>query len=611
VTEAKGDDGVDSTVGGTSINSIFHSVQTGCNACGLCVKECAFLKKHGNPRDIAVKHNPSAGDGEVVAFECSLCGLCTALCPKGVDPSAFFLEMRREAVRNGRGRFPEHAAALAYERRGMSSAYSYYGLPAGCDTVFFPGCALAGSRSEAVIRTYERLRATMPTLGVVLDCCGKISHDLGREEDFASSFGEMRRYLVSQNIGTVLTGCPNCHKMFREYGEGLLVASIYEILARSIAVEQDEIGGKKKRVTMHDPCGARFEREIGDSVRGLVLGTGTAIEEMEHSARITLCCGEGGSVGALAPGLLTTWAEMQRQERAGRVTVTYCAGCASRLGADTVHVLDLVAGEPGEVLPVAKPPRTYWKRLRLKSWFKNNVPAAVRWERPPRGEGKKKSGGKLITLLFLLAVAIVVVRTTGVTRFLDQQVLQNWIAGYGSFAPLVYIASYTLAPVLFLPGLPFTVVGGLLFGPLWGVVYAILGATAGASLAFLVPRYFARGWVEARLRGPRWKKLDEGVQNHGWKVVAFTRLVPVFPFNLLNYAFGLTKIRFWQYVIVSLICMLPACIAYIVFSSSLFDLIKGRVTVGSMLGAALIVAVSLIPVLYRRHRAKKGGKGPL
>jgi len=130
-------------------------------------------------------------------------------------------------------------------------------------------------------------------------------------------------------------------------------------------------------------------------------------------------------------------------------------------------------------------------------------------------------------------------------------------------------------------------------------------------LAFLISRYIAREWIEKKLRGPRWRRLDEGVEKNGWKIVAFTRLIPLFPFNLLNYAFGLTKISFLQYAVTTFVCMLPACIAFIVFSSSLLDLIKGKVSPAFVVGLGLVILVSLIPLFYNRYKAKKGKADPL
>ena len=138
---------------------------------------------------------------------------------------------------------------------------------------------------------------------------------------------------------------------------------------------------------------------------------------------------------------------------------------------------------------------------------------------------------EVITLAFIVAF-----RVAGLTEYLEQGRLRTLIEGYGTLAPLLYMLLYAVAPTLFLPGLPLTVVGGLLFGPFWGVVYTIISATTGACIAFLVSRYLARDWVEQKLKSPRWRHLDEQVAKHGWKMVAMTRLVPLFPFNLLNYA---------------------------------------------------------------------------
>jgi uncharacterized membrane protein YdjX (TVP38/TMEM64 family) len=262
---------------------------------------------------------------------------------------------------------------------------------------------------------------------------------------------------------------------------------------------------------------------------------------------------------------------------------------------------------------VTKAPLTYWRRLRLKKWFRKNVPATISRERRFTGieERKKRGLAKLLIFLVFIAVVFAAVRTADLSRYLEQETLRNWIAGYGALAPIIYMLVYAVAPALFLPGLPITIAGGILFGPLWGVIYTIIGATTGACVAFLVSRYLAREWIEGQLKSPRWKRLDLGVEKHGWKVVAFTRLIPLFPFNLLNYAFGLTKIGFRQYAVLTFLCMLPGCIAFIVFSSSLLDLIRGKVSLTFVIGLVLIVLVSMFPILYRRYKAKRGEDDPV
>jgi uncharacterized membrane protein YdjX (TVP38/TMEM64 family)/Fe-S oxidoreductase len=607
--------------GASSVNQVKSSrlmrekldaVSSACIRCDLCQKECEFLKRYGKPKDIADRYDPARKEDLGMPFECSLCGLCTAVCPVGIDPTELFFQMRGETVKRGGGDFPEHSVLKSYERRGASRAYSYYGLPEGCDTVFFPGCTLSGTRSEKVILVYQKLKENIPALGIVLDCCMKPSHDLGREEHFTAMFEEMRNYLVEQGIRNVLVGCPNCYKVFARHGAGLSTKTIYEVLAES-SLERN--GGVQNKVTIHDPCAVRFEVNIHESVRKLIEKQGYTVEEMTHSGRQTLCCGEGGAVSALAPGFAANWGRLRQEEVAGRKVITYCAGCANTLShlTPTAHVLDtLWEGEAGRT-KVTKPPFTYWKRLRMKKKFKRHVPVAVSRERTFAGtEGPKKGGmTKFLLFLFFLLVAIVTVKTLDVSRYMEQQTLRTLIGSYGSLAPVVYMLAYAIAPVFFLPGLPITIVGGILFGPLWGVIYTITGSTAGACMAFLVSRYLAREWIEGKLKSPRWKRLDEGVEKHGWKVVAFTRLIPLFPFNLLNYAFGLTKIGFKQYAITTFLCMLPACIAFIVFSSSLLDLIRGRISLTFVIGLVLVVLVSTLPIFYRRYKTKRGEDDPV
>jgi uncharacterized membrane protein YdjX (TVP38/TMEM64 family) len=144
---------------------------------------------------------------------------------------------------------------------------------------------------------------------------------------------------------------------------------------------------------------------------------------------------------------------------------------------------------------------------------------------------------------------------------LSVDALIAWVGQLGWLAPLVFIACYAVSAVFFMPGLLFTLAGGVLFGPLYGTLYNLSGATIGATLAFLTARYLAYEWVAQRA-GKRLRQLVTGVEKEGWRFVAFTRLVPLFPFNLLNYALGLTNIRLSHYIITSFIFMAPSGAAY-------------------------------------------------
>jgi uncharacterized membrane protein YdjX (TVP38/TMEM64 family) len=207
-------------------------------------------------------------------------------------------------------------------------------------------------------------------------------------------------------------------------------------------------------------------------------------------------------------------------------------------------------------------------------------------------------------LLFgLLIGSVIAVQYLHLEQYLDQESLRRFGASHGFLLPLIYLAVWTVGP-LFLPGLPITLAGGLLFGPTWGVIYTAVGSTCGAGLVFLVARYLARDWVAVKLAGTRLVSLDEQVARQGWKIVALTRLVPVFSFSLLNYAFGLTRISFWPYLAATFVCTLPSTIAYVYFSSNILGLLQGKISSGLIIGVILVVLVSLIPVIYKWRQAQ-------
>src|SRR5579862_7550647 len=142
------------------------------------------------------------------------------------------------------------------------------------------------------------------------------------------------------------------------------------------------------------------------------------------------------------------------------------------------------------------------------------------------------------------------------------------IRDLGAIAPVVFIALYIIGAVLFIPGSILTIGAGVVFGLVRGAILVSIGATIGAIAAFLIGRYFAREWVRGQLEGnPRFAAIDKAVGREGWKIVLLTRLSPVFPFNLLNYAFGLTRVRLRDYVLASWTGTLPGTILYVYVGS--------------------------------------------
>lgn len=175
--------------------------------------------------------------------------------------------------------------------------------------------------------------------------------------------------------------------------------------------------------------------------------------------------------------------------------------------------------------------------------------------------------------------------------------LRTEIEAYGPWAPALYVGGYIIAELLFVPALPLTLLGGLVFGPVWGSVYTWVAATLAAALAFLVARHLARDTVERwKAASPGLARIDAAVERHGWRILMLTRLIPLFPFNLQNFAYGLTRIPFWTYVGVTAVCILPGTIAFTLAGGALSSGGSPR-TIAWTLAAAgiLIVLVSLLP----------------
>lgn len=146
------------------------------------------------------------------------------------------------------------------------------------------------------------------------------------------------------------------------------------------------------------------------------------------------------------------------------------------------------------------------------------------------------------------------------------QLALDWVEGLGPAGPAVFILIYILACVFFISGAALTLGAGGVFGLLMGCIYVSIGSTLGATAAFLVGRYLARDKIAKKIKGnPTFAAIDEAVANEGWKIVGLTRLSPVFPFVLLNYAFGLTKVPLGQYMLASWIGMMPGTVMFVYF----------------------------------------------
>ena len=185
--------------------------------------------------------------------------------------------------------------------------------------------------------------------------------------------------------------------------------------------------------------------------------------------------------------------------------------------------------------------------------------------------------------------------------------LLEWIDQFGIWGPVLFVFLYAGAAVLFIPGSALTLGAGALFGVVKGSILVSLASTLGASLAFLIGRYVARDWVAKKIEdNPKFKAVDEAVGREGWKIVALTRLSPLFPFTFLNYAYGLTKVKFSHYVLASWIGMMPGTVMYVYLGSLARLGVQAEEASGAQLALRIVGLVATIGVtIYITKIARK------
>lgn len=177
--------------------------------------------------------------------------------------------------------------------------------------------------------------------------------------------------------------------------------------------------------------------------------------------------------------------------------------------------------------------------------------------------------------------------------------LEQLLADLGPWAPVVFILLYVAACVAMVPASFLTIGAGAVFGILWGSVFVYVGATLGAGAAFLVSRYVARDWVTRRFgHRPAFALIDTAVGEEGWKIVFLTRLAPVFPFFIMNYAYGLTRVPFAQYMLATFFGILPGSTLFVFIGYTLGQASSQESTWTDWLKRGFILVTAVFALIY-------------
>ncbi len=210
------------------------------------------------------------------------------------------------------------------------------------------------------------------------------------------------------------------------------------------------------------------------------------------------------------------------------------------------------------------------------------------------------------SLFFLFLIGgYLCLHLSGAFSHLNPETLQSWIATFEWWAPLVYMGVYTFLSLLLFPGTVLSLAGGLLFGPYLGTLYTIIGATGGAILSYFIAGKLGKDFVIARLKG-RFRELYLNSEKQGFKIIFLLRLIPLFPFDVVNYAAGLTSIRWHHFLAATVLGIAPGTFVYSFLGSTLMDLHSPKF----LLGIGLLVISFFLPLFYLRRKKQKNVESP-
>ncbi len=329
-----------------------------CNDCGACVRTCTFLSHYcDTPKELAKRFKRNPLENIDIPYSCSLCGLCQRICPLDLYPGDMCLETRgkifqtqqRDALPNNfvyDYMIPQLKSLRNHQIISTSPFLTLSKVATNnkraSKSVFFPGCSLSAYSPRLVLKAYNYLQQKIPGIGIILNCCGKPSRDLGDKDRFQKIFGGTLKEFSRFGIEEVVVPCINCHKMYRENSD-IKLRTIYEIIAENGLPES--ISGNEQEITVHDSCPARYQSEIRNAARQIASQMNFRISEMKFKNEVTQCCGAGGCAPMGNTALADRHTRARIAQAKGQI-ISYCAHCRERFSSyyPSLHILDLVFG---------------------------------------------------------------------------------------------------------------------------------------------------------------------------------------------------------------------------------------------------------------------------
>ena len=209
---------------------------------------------------------------------------------------------------------------------------------------------------------------------------------------------------------------------------------------------------------------------------------------------------------------------------------------------------------------------------------------------------------KIIRILLLLLIISGLIWFSRAYLDINPTDIKEWILSFGMWAPILYILLYTIRPLIFFPASVLSITGGLAFGAWMGTIYTVIGATLGAVVAFLVARKLGSGLIKEKANAGKVEQIQQQLEKNGFIYVLIFRLLPIFNFDLISYAAGLSKVRLLSFFLATLIGIIPGTFAYNFLGSSIVSK-DPQIIIGAIV---VFLVLTIVPwYLQKRWKAKK------
>lgn len=212
---------------------------------------------------------------------------------------------------------------------------------------------------------------------------------------------------------------------------------------------------------------------------------------------------------------------------------------------------------------------------------------------------------KILIITFLSISLYIITKFDGLKYLRNINDLEILIKELGMLGPITFISIYFVGTLTTISTLPLTLASGVLFGPIYGILYTVIGASLGMSASFFISRYVAKDSIEKKFNNLKiFKKINEGLKENDWFILAITRLIPIFPFGIQNYLYGLTKISFFKYIFFSTIFILPGTSVYVLLAEAITAGDSKKAIFLSLTASFIFLSITVVGKIIKKKNKK-------